>query len=125
MDNDSRQKPSAATPVDAVLIYATFPTHDEAMRIATVLVESGLIACANILPAMTSVYVWQGKRHADGEVAVILKTRRALAERVVAEARALHPYENPALLILPVEGGSEPFLRWIGDQCTPRGAMSD
>ena len=65
---------------------------------------------------MTSIYIWEGKRQRDTEAAMLIKTRAALADRVIAEARKLHPYTNPALLVLPITGGSEDFLRWIAEQ---------
>lgn len=97
----------------AVLVYSTFPSLEAAEAEGAKLVEQGLAACVNILPGMVSIYVWEGKRHRDAEVVMIIKTRRSLAERVVAEVRGRHPYENPALLVLPVDGGSAPFLEWI------------
>jgi len=99
-----------------VLVYSTFPSPEEAERIGGALVDRALAACVNIFPAMTSIYVWEGKRERSAETAMLIKTRRTLAERVVAEVRALHPYSNPALLVLPLEGGSADFLRWIGEQ---------
>lgn len=101
---------------DTVLIYATCPTVAEAERIGCALVDRELVACANVLPGMTSIYVWQGKRHQDSEAVLILKTRAALADRVVNEAKALHPYDNPALVVLPVAGGSADFLAWVQAQ---------
>jgi periplasmic divalent cation tolerance protein len=107
-----------------VLIYSTFPSAAEAERVGGALVDRGLAACVNIYPGMTAIYVWEGKRQRETETAMIIKTRAALASQVVAEARKLHPYSNPALLILPIEGGSEDFLRWIAEQTamTPPGA---
>lgn len=99
-----------------VLIYSTFPSAAEAERIGAALVDRGLAACVNIFPGMTAIYVWEGKRQRESEAAMIIKTRAALASQVVAEARKLHPYGNPALLILVVEGGSEDFLHWIAEQ---------
>jgi periplasmic divalent cation tolerance protein len=99
-----------------VVIYSTFPSPEEAERIGGFLVGKGLAACVNIFPGMTAIYVWEGKRQRETETAMLIKTRAALAESVVAEARKLHPYTNPALLILPVKGGSEDFLRWIAEQ---------
>ena len=78
-----------------------------------VLVEAGLAACVNILPGMISIYVWEGKRHRDAETVMIIKTRRELAERVIAEVRSRHSYENPALLALSADGGSQAFIDWI------------
>ena len=99
-----------------VLIYATFPSPAEAERVGGALVDGGLAACVNIFPGMTAIYVWEGRRQREAETAMIVKTRAALADTVVAEARKLHPYTNPALVTLPVAGGSEDFLRWIAEQ---------
>jgi periplasmic divalent cation tolerance protein len=99
-----------------VLIYSTYPSAAEAERIGGTLVDRGLAACVNILPGMTSIYVWEGKRQRDTEAAMIIKTRAGLADTAIAEARKLHPYSNPAFVILPVGGGSADFLHWIMEQ---------
>jgi periplasmic divalent cation tolerance protein len=99
-----------------VLIYSTYPSADEAERIGAMLVDRGLAACVNILPGMTSIYIWDGRRQRDSEAAMIIKTRAGLADTAVAEARKLHPYSNPAFVVLPIAGGSDDFLRWILDQ---------
>jgi periplasmic divalent cation tolerance protein len=99
-----------------VLIYSTFPSPAEAERIGGALVDRGLAACVNIFPGMTAIYVWEGKRQREAETAMIIKTPAELADTVVAETRKLHPYSNPALIVLPTTGGSEDFLRWIADQ---------
>jgi periplasmic divalent cation tolerance protein len=99
-----------------VVIYATFPSAAEAERVGGALVERGLAACVNIFPQMTAIYIWEGTRQRESEAAMLIKTRAGLADSVVAETRKLHPYSNPALLVLPIEGGSEDFLRWIGEQ---------
>lgn len=99
-----------------VLIYATFPSAQEAERIGGALVDLGLAACVNILPGMTAIYVWEGKRQRESEAAMVIKTRADLAEAAIAEGRKLHPYSNPAFVVLPMSGGSEDFLRWIGEQ---------
>jgi periplasmic divalent cation tolerance protein len=99
-----------------VLIYSTYPSVAEAERIGSALVDQGLAACVNILPSMTAIYVWEGKRQKDSETAMIIKTRSALADSAIAAARALHPYDNPAFVALPVTGGSEDFLRWVRER---------
>ena len=99
-----------------VLIYSTYPSAAEAERIGGALVDRGLAACINILPGLTSIYVWEGKRQRDSEAAMLVKTRTSLADRTIAEARKLHPYSNPAFVVLPIDGGSEDFLRWIMEQ---------
>ena len=104
-----------------VVIYATFPSAADAERIGGLLVERGLAACVNIFPQMTAIYIWQGARQRESEAAMLIKTRAGLADSVVAETRKLHPYSNPALVVLPIEGGSQDFLAWIAEQtATPR-----
>ena len=80
------------------------------------LVRTGLIACANILPGIVSVYIWQDRLERETEVAMVMKTRQALAARVITEMRRLHPYENPAIVALPIVAGSPDFLGWVAAQ---------
>lgn len=105
----------------AAFVYATFPNQTEAERIGGELVDRGLAACINIFPGMTSIYIWKGARQRDGEVAMVIKTRSALTERVIDEVKAMHRYENPALVVLPLAGGSAPFLAWIAEQTAKAG----
>lgn len=99
-----------------ILVYATFPSPEEAERIGGRLVEDGLAACVNILAGMVSIYVWQGQRQRDSECAMIIKTRASLAARITETVRAMHPYDNPAIVALDTAGGSQPFLDWIMEQ---------
>jgi periplasmic divalent cation tolerance protein len=103
----------------AVLVYSTFPSLETAEAEGARLVDAGLAACVNILPGMVSIYVWDGKRSRDTEVVMIIKTRRTLADRIVAEVKSRHPYDKPALLILPVDGGSPDYIAWLLDQTRP------
>ena len=104
-----------------VLVYSTFPSVAEAERIGGTLVDRGLAACVNIFPGMTAIYVWEDKRQRETEAAMLIKTRAELADAVIAETRKLHPYDNPALVVLPIAGGSADFLRWIADQTANAG----
>jgi periplasmic divalent cation tolerance protein len=65
---------------------------------------------------MISIYEWKGARELADEVAMIIKTRASLVDAVLAETKRLHPYELPALLVLPTEGGSEEYCGWILSQ---------
>jgi periplasmic divalent cation tolerance protein len=96
-----------------VLIYSTVPTMAVAEAIVGDLLDRRLIACANVLAGMTAHYLWQGKRQADSEVVMLLKTRSSLADSAIIAGKALHPYETPAFLILDIAGGHPPFLDWI------------
>jgi periplasmic divalent cation tolerance protein len=98
-------------PVHVVLVTA--PDLEAGARIGRSLVEEGLAACANLVPGVRSIYRWQGAIHDDAEVLLIVKTRASLVEALAARVRALHPYELPEVLALPVSGGSEPYLDWV------------
>lgn len=100
----------------AVLVYTTFPTLDVAEQVGAALVEAGLAACVNIIPGMVAIYVWQGATQRDDEVVMIIKTRRGRVDEAMAETRRRHPYETPALLVLPVEGGDSEYLAWVAGQ---------
>jgi periplasmic divalent cation tolerance protein len=111
---DDKHMTNAA--VDAVLIYATFPDQAGAEAVAEDLVATGLVACANIVPGLTSIFIWEGKLEREREVAMIMKTRQGLAARAVEETRRRHPYDNPAIVVVPLVGGAAGFLAWIGAQ---------
>jgi periplasmic divalent cation tolerance protein len=101
-----------------VLIYTTFPSLADAKRVGEALVAARLAACVNMFPGMISIFEWKGEREEANEVAMIIKTRASLAEAVMEETKRLHPYELPALLVLPTEGGSEEYCGWIASQTT-------
>ena len=96
-----------------VLIYTTFARLEEAKEVGDALVAKRLAACVNIFPSMISIFEWKGAREAANEVAMIIKTRSVLTEAVLAETKRLHPYELPALLVIPTEGGSAEYCDWI------------
>ena len=96
---------------------STAPNMDTASTIARALVEEGLCACVNIVPAVRSIYLWDGEVCDGSEVMCVIKTRSdridALRERLVA----LHPYEVPELIVLDIADGHEPYLSWIDACC--------
>ncbi len=96
-----------------ILLYTTFPSLVEAEKVGRRLINERLCACVNILPGMRSIYRWKGAVEAADEVVMIVKTRTSLAERVTAAVTADHTYDMPAVLVLPVNGGSQPFIDWI------------
>ncbi|MDP6688908.1 MAG: divalent-cation tolerance protein CutA [Alphaproteobacteria bacterium] len=98
---------------DLVLLYVTCADQDEAKTIARALVDERLVACANILGPMTSVYRWEGAVAEDEEVAMILKTRGEMTEPVTARIKALHSYDLPCVIGLPIRGGNPEFLTWL------------
>jgi periplasmic divalent cation tolerance protein len=105
-----------------VFVYTTFGSLEDAKRIGDALVAARFAACVNIFPGMISIYEWKGARETADEVAMIVKTRASLAETVMAEVKRLHPYELPALIVLPAAGGSEDYCNWILSQTGPASA---
>ncbi len=101
--------------MDVRLVITTLPV-DEASRIARTLVEERRIACANLLPPATSVYRWDGEVREDPEVVALLKTAEPQVEALVARLAELHPYDVPEILALPVTGGLDAYLRWVGEE---------
>jgi periplasmic divalent cation tolerance protein len=99
-----------------VLIYTTLPSLEDAKRVGEALVAARVTACVNMFPGMISIFEWQGAREEANEVAMIIKTRASLIDRVLQETKRLHPYEVPALLVLPTEGGSVEYCGWIVSQ---------
>lgn len=96
-----------------VLVYTTYPNVEAAEKAGRGLVETGLAACVNIIPGMTSIYRWEGVLQRDSEVVMVIKTRSSLGDAVVAQVKAEHPYTTPAALILPLVGGSADYIDWL------------
>jgi len=100
---------------DHLLVSITTGSSEEAERIAEALVEDRLAACVNIVPAITSIYRWQGEVHRDSEVLLIAKSRPELFESLAARVRELHSYEVPEIIALPIAAGSKAYLNWIDE----------
>lgn len=102
------------------LIYVTTANAEEARTIGRALVESRLAACANVLSPVTSIFWWEGAVQEEPEVVLIAKTRRSLVESVVEKVKALHSYDCPCVVALPILEGNPDFLRWIGEETTQK-----
>jgi periplasmic divalent cation tolerance protein len=105
---------------DICVVLMTAPSADVAASIGRALVEERLAACANIVPAVRSIYAWQGKICDEGEVLCIIKTRRVLFDRLRDRIAAMHPYEVPEIVAIDPSAVSEPYARWVID-CTGDG----
>ena len=99
---------------DAVLILSTCGSREEAERIARALIDERLAACVQI-SAMESWYRWRGETEHAPEQRLHIKTTATLAETVTARVAALHSYEIPEIVTLPISGGSPDYLAWIAD----------
>ena len=98
------------------LVYVTTGDAKEAKRIGREAVAARLAACANVHERITSFYWWDGKVHEDAEAVLILKTQAGLVEALTAKIVALHGYDCPCVVALPIEGGNPAFLNWIAAQ---------
>lgn len=102
-----------------VLIWCPFPDVESAQAVARALVEAGLVACANIIPAMQSIYAWQGKMEEAQEVGVLFKTNAQRQAEAVEQLKALHPYEQPAILGWPCPASSAETMGWLAGLSAP------
>ena len=96
-----------------VLVYTTFADIEQAEKVARQLVEKRLIACANLMPGMVSVYHWQGETERGEEVAAYLKSVQHKRQALLDELRVLHPYEVPEIVALPIAQGNRSYLSWL------------
>jgi periplasmic divalent cation tolerance protein len=112
MDGEKQAKAEG----EFVFLYSTFGSEEEAGRVAEAFVRERLAACVNIHPAMRSVYEWKGRAEVAGEAAAFIKTQAALLPVVMERLRALHSYEVPAMLVLPIAGGNDDYLAWARGQ---------
>ena len=99
--------------MEPLLLYTSWPESESAKACARALLEERLIACANLFPPGVSLYRYEGALHEEPEHVMILKLTRRTVQKVIDKLRAAHPYTCPCVLVLPVEGGSSPFLQWI------------
>ncbi len=106
-----------------VSVYVTAAHHAEALRISRALLRARLIACANILRHVDSLYWWKGRIERSREVALILKTRRAHLKALVRAVRAMHSYETPCIVAWQVPGGDARYLKWVEAETTVKPAQ--
>jgi periplasmic divalent cation tolerance protein len=104
---------------EPVVVLLTAGSRDEAVRLAEMLVGSRLAACVQILPEMESVYWWEDAIERAPEHLLLAKTTLDNFARLEAEVRALHSYETPEIIALPVSASSAPYLEWLMNTSRP------
>ncbi len=105
------------------LVFSTCADEAAGRRIARKLVEERLAACVNLQPGITSVYRWEGAIEEAGECLLIAKTSNERLEALTGRLRALHDYELPEIVAVPVTAGLPGYLSWVAEECaTPRAA---
>jgi periplasmic divalent cation tolerance protein len=98
---------------EPLVVLMTAGSQEEAEKIAQALVGELLAACVNVIPGVTSVYRWEGAVQSDQEWLIIAKSKRDVLDELVQRVQALHSYDVPEIIALPLTGGSETYLRWI------------
>ena len=100
---------------DARIVLTTVALHETAIAMARTLVQERLAACVNVSPGVESIYWWQEKLEQTLEYVLMIKTTAGKIDALRERMMKLHPYELPEFVILPIEGGSEAYLQWIGE----------
>jgi len=99
--------------MSAVVVYVTAASREDALAIARTIVGERLAACANVSPAIDSIYWWEGKLTEDAEASLILKTTEPQLPALIARVRAVHPYTCPAIVAWRICDGNPDYLAWI------------
>ena len=100
---------------DYVLVLSTLPGDTDAGAFARALVEDRLAACVNLLPLMESVFRWEGRIDRDTERQMLIKTARERVPALWERVRALHPYDVPEFIVLPIVDGNAAYLKWLAE----------
>ena len=101
------------SPPEFVVVLVTTSSAEEGARLGRALVEERLAACANVIGPIRSIYRWEGAVEEADEHLVVLKARGADVSALETRVRALHSYDVPEVLALPVTAGSAPYLAWL------------
>ncbi len=98
------------------IVKCTTASKEDSINIAKHLLEKKLIACANIIPSITSLYEWEGKLNQDEESLIIMKSKEILFDKIEAEIKKIHKYEIPEILCIPIIKGNKDYLNWLDIQ---------
>ena len=100
-----------------LLALSTFPDAEIARRISNQLVSERFVACANILPAIESIYRWKERIESGNETLVLFKLSEDRQSAFHDKLRSLHPYDVPEIIFVPVTGGLPEYLHWVAENC--------
>jgi periplasmic divalent cation tolerance protein len=98
-----------------VIVLTTLPGDADAAGFARTLVDERLAACVNLLPAMESIYRWEGAVERETERQLVMKTSKDRVVSLWDRVRELHPYDVPEFVVLPIVDGNDAYLRWIAE----------
>lgn len=97
----------------AIVVLVTASSEEEASRIGQAMVRRRLAACVNIMPGVRSLFWWEGKVSEEKEVLLLMKTRAPLFPQLAKEVKALHSYQVPEIIALPIQKGQADYVAWI------------
>jgi periplasmic divalent cation tolerance protein len=99
--------------METLLVLTNCPDEEVANTIALAIVEARLAACVNILPRAQSIYRWHGTVESATEIPLLIKSTAACYPALQGTIRALHPYEIPEIIALPIRHGLPAYLNWL------------
>ena len=98
---------------DLIVVFITVPGREEGDKIGKMLVEERLAACVNVLPGITSHYIWEGKLESSPEALLVVKTGANRFEQLRSRVLELHPYNVPEIIAIPIVAGDPGYLDWV------------
>jgi len=101
------------------VLFVTAPPK-AAAKLARALLKERLIACANLLPGVRSLYWWQGRLESGAETLLVMKAPARNVARLLKRVPELHPYDVPEIIALPVVAAHKPYAKWVETEATPR-----
>jgi len=106
---------------ERLVVLSTVAGAEDAERIARAVVEGGLAACVNVVPHVVSIHRFKGAVEREEERLLVMKTTADRFEALRQAVVALHPYEVPELIAIPIQAGHGPYLAWLDEACSERG----
>jgi periplasmic divalent cation tolerance protein len=97
----------------AIVVYVTVPNKPQAEKLSRALVKENLAACVSIVPVVESIFVWKGKVQRSNELLLIIKTSRRRYKSLEKRVRAMHSYDVPEIIALPIVLGNPAYLEWL------------
>ncbi len=107
---------------EVLVVFTAFANEADAARVARILVEERLIACANLFPGARSIYRWKDAVKDEPEVVVLMKARKQDWTALLSRLHELHPYETPECIAVRVAAGAPRYMAWLEESLAPEGS---
>jgi len=101
-----------------VVVLVTVSSKKEADKIASCLINKKVAACVNIVPAVSSIFWWQGKADSQEELLLLIKSKKSKLPSIIKLVKSLHSYTVPEIIALPIIAGEKQYLKWIDESLT-------